>query len=100
MDLKILKITLFDLKRKNIYKHDLDSPYYRVFTSIDEKKEVIDFLISKLNTDTKELGKKLKGKLDPTNRNISFKDIDDTIDCLNHFKAFVKYNLPEIISYI
>ena len=100
MDLKTLKATLADLKRKNIYDHDQDSLYYEVFTSIYEKKEAIDFFISKLNIDTKELGNKLKDKLDPTNRSISIKDIDDTIECLNHFKAFIKYDPPEIISYI
>ena len=100
MDLKKLKITLEDLKRKNIYDYEQISPYYRVFTSIYEKKEAIDFLISKLNTNTKELGNELKDKLDPTNRSISIKDIDDTIDCLNHFKAFINYDSPKIINYI
>ena len=100
MDLKTLKTTLADLKRKSIYDHEENSPYYRVFISIYEKKEAIDFLISKLNTDAKELGNKLKDKLDPTNRSISIKDIDDTIECLNHFKEFIKYEPPEIISYI
>ena len=57
-------------------------------------------LLNMLLKKKKELGNKLKDKLDPTNRSISIKDIDDTIDCLNHFKNFIKYEPPEIISYI
>ena len=39
MDLKTLKLTLEELKKNNIYDHEQISPYYRVFTSIYEKKK-------------------------------------------------------------
>ena len=42
MNLKTLKITLNQSKRESLL--------YRVFTSIDEKKETIDFFKSKINS--------------------------------------------------
>ena len=100
MDLKTLKSTLKDLKTKNIYDYEENSSYYKVFTSIYEKKEAIDFLISQINSNEKELSNKLKDKLDPTNRSISIKDINDTIECLNHFKNFVNKDAQGILNYI
>jgi len=100
LSLSILKNTLKELKRNDIYDYESNSYYYRVFTSLYEKKEAIDFLISKINTNIKQLEIKLKDKLDPTNRSISIKDIDDTIKCLTHFKALVALDASEIIKYV
>jgi len=100
MELKTLESTLKQLKRNEIYDHELNSPYYRVFTSIYEKREAIDFLIDKINSDVKDLRNKLKDKLDPTNRSISVKDIDDMIECLTHFKTIVNYDAADILKYI
>ena len=100
MSLKTLKRTLNELKSINIYDYEIISPYFRVFTSFYEKKEAIDFLKSKINIDTIELSNKLKYKLDPYNRSISIKDIEDTIICLTHFKKFINYSPYEIIGYV
>ena len=93
-----LKSILHELK--DIYDYKDTNPYYKVFTSIYEKKEAIDFLIKYINTDEKALKKKLKTNLDPTNRSISIKDIDDTIECLAHFKKLINKDTKEIINYI
>ena len=101
MNLKDLKLALNQLKTNDIYDYEENNPYYKVFTSIYEKKEAIDFLISKINTDNKELENKLKQKLDPTNRSISVEDIADTINCLIHIKNLInKKEYKEIIKYI
>ena len=43
-----LKIALKQLKSKEYYDYESNSPYYRIFTSIYEKKEAIDFLLQKI----------------------------------------------------
>ena len=93
-----LKAILNELK--DIYDYKSDSSYYKVFTSIYEKKEAIDFLLKYIKIDSKILKEKLKKKLDPTNRSITIKDIDDTIECLDHFKNLINKNNQEIINYI
>ena len=92
MNLKNLEKTL---KNNKIFDYETKSIYYKVFTSFNEKKEAIDLLIKKKNTDINYL----KEKLAPTIKNISIKDIEDANECLNHFK---KLNLDssEIIRYI
>ena len=100
LSLDILKSTLIQLKNKDIYDYESTSPYYRVFTSIYEKKEAIDFLLKYINTKEIVLRNKLIENLVPTNRSISIKDIDDTIECLKHFKIFIKKNTLEIINYL
>jgi len=74
-----------------------------VFTSFYEKKEALDFLISKMNTsnESDKLIIMIKGKLDPTNRSISIKDIDDTIESLGHFKNLTFFNdSSKIMDYL
>ena len=100
MSLENLKSTLNQLKTDKIYDYESNSPYYGVFTSIYEKKEEIDFLLKYINTKEKDLSHKLKENLDPTNRSISIKDIDDTIECLTRFKHLKNKNTLEIINYI
>lgn len=100
MDLKTLETTLKELKREEIYNYEKNNSYNRVFTSIYEKREAIDFLIDKIKLNVEDLRNKLKDKLDPTNRSISVKDIDDTIECLIQFKDFVKFDAKEILKCI
>jgi len=71
-----------------------------VYTSFYKKKEAIDFLLKKGNDDIKKFEYLLKDKLDPTNRSITIKDIDDTIECIKHFQAFKNLKNQEIITYI
>ena len=91
-----LKGTLELLKDQNIYDYESNSNYYKVFTSIYEKKEAINFLMKKINIGIANL----KEKLDPTNRSISIKDINDAIDCLYTFRNLLYLNDKEIIGYI
>ena len=88
MDLIDLKRILNDLKSDKIYNYEDNSPFYLVYTSFYNKKEAIDSLLKKVDGDINKFEKLLKGKLDPTNRSITVKDIDDTIDCKKHFNAF------------
>ena len=85
MNLKDLKRTLKYLKDDNIFDYQSNNPFYRVFISFYEKKEAIDFLI----TNTDKFIYTIKDKLDPSNKSISFKDIEDTIECLCHFTNFI-----------
>ena len=96
MNLKDLKRTLQRLKDDNIYDYQSNSPFYKVFTSFNEKKEAIDFLIKKINTNIDYL----KDKLAPTTKSISIKDIENAIECLNHFKNLKYLNNSQIIDYI
>ena len=100
MNLITLKRTLSDLKKKGIYDYVSITSNYDVFTAFYEKKQAIDFLISKIDSDAKEFSQKLKDKLDPTNRSISIKDIDDTIKCLKVFQDFKKLDALAILNYI
>ena len=96
MNLKDLKRTLKKLKDDNIYDYESNSPFYKVFTSLYDKKEAIDFLIEKIGSNIDNL----RDKLDPTIKSISIKDIEDTIECINQFKNLINLNGNEIIEYI
>ena len=81
-DLKGIKNILFDLK--NIYNYKEKTNYFRLFTALNEKKEAIDFLKSKINKDIKYL----YDRIEPTNRTISIKKIEDCEKCIEIFKKF------------
>ena len=108
---------LLELNKKKYYDYESNNIYYRVFTSIYEKKEAMDFLIRKINeapepkyfenlNDKKlqkkfeKLSEKLQNNLDPTNRSITIDDIDDTIDCLKHVNLLLDKKIPDIIKYL
>ncbi len=100
-----LKSALKELSKKDYYDHESNSPYYRIFTSIYEKKEAIDFLLRKIKESSdsknfKNLNDQLQKKLDPTNRSITIKDIGDMIDCLKHVNALLNKDIPGIIKYL
>lgn len=40
MNMNTLRNTLRDLKKAEIYDHEANSPYYRVFISVYEKKKL------------------------------------------------------------
>ena len=96
MNLKELILTLKKLKVDYIFNYESNSPFYKIFISLYEKKEAIDFLIEKIDSNINYL----KDKLDPSIKSISIKDIEDTIECLNHFKNLINLNSLEIIEYI
>ena len=94
MNLKDLKRTLEKLNKDNIYNYQSNSPFYKIFTSFYEKKEAIDFLKGKIDTNIDNL----KDKLDPTIKSISIKDIEDAIECLEHFKNLIHLDDSKIIE--
>ena len=104
----ILKSELAELEKKDYYDYKSNSPYYRVFTSIYEKKEEIDFLLRKIKEaqeepktkNLKNLKDRLQNNLDPTNRSITIKDIDDMIDCLKHVNKLLNKDINGIIKYL
>ena len=99
MNLTDLRRTLTDLKNRYIYDYEIENPFfYQVFTSFYDKKEAIDFLLSKIEAKVNFDG--LKIKLDPTNRSISIKDIEDSTSCLNQFTELKNKNDIEIIEHI
>ena len=109
MNLNDLSRTLNNFKSQDIYDYENDSPFYEVFTSYYDKKEAVDFLLSKIdkNNFDKNVDKNiyinfddLKKKLDPTNRSISIKDIDDATVCLNQFVQLKNKTGLEIITHI
>ena len=57
----------------------------------------IKSVLSKIDIDLKQ---SLQYKLDPYNKNISIKDIDDTNECLLHFKSIINMKSQEILDYI
>ena len=99
LPLDTLKSTLNQLTTEDIYNHESSSQYYKIYTAMYEKKEAIDFLIKNINKE-RDLRKKLIKNLDPTNRSISIKDINDTIKCLKHFNKLISKNSSEIMKYI
>ena len=97
MKLDKLKDTLKKYKDKKIYDYKSNNYFYKLFTSFYDKKEAIDFLMSKIDSNIDNL----KDRIDPTNRRITIKNIEDTIECLNQFKEFIKLNTSsQILDYI
>lgn len=82
-----IELSKMDLKNLKCISKD-NIPFYLVYIYFYNKKEAIDSLLKKVDDDINKFEKLLKGKLDPTNRSITVKDIDDTIDCIKHFNAF------------
>ena len=88
MNLEDLKQSLKELKTNGIYDYEETNKNYKLFTSLYEKKEAIDFLISKTNeSNTNQNISSLYKKIDPTNRTITIKNIEDTEKCI---KIFIK----------
>jgi hypothetical protein len=96
MRLYDLKIKLQNLKDDKIYDYESNSSFYKVFTSFYEKKEAMDFLLDKINTNIDYL----KIKLDPTVKSISISDIEDAIQCLNQFRELKDKKSLKIIEYL
>jgi len=99
MNLSDLRRTLTDLKDRHIYDYEIENPFfYQVFISFYDKKEAIDFLMNKIEAKINFDG--LKDKLDPTNRSISIKDIEDSTSCLKQFIELKNKNDIKIIEYL
>ena len=96
MELGDLKRTLRQFQQNNIYDYESNNEYYKIFTSFYGKKEAFDFLMNKIDCDIEYL----KDRIDPTDKRISLKIIDDTIICLNQFKIFVSLKDDELLRCI
>ena len=93
-----VKKALYDLKNtKKIYDYTSNSNYYKIFTSLYDKKEALDFLINKIGTNIDYL----KDRLDPTKRRVTIKQIEDTIECLNGLEEIMsKKTETEMLEHI
>ena len=97
MNLSALKKALGNLKKNNIYNYEEKTNYFKLFTSLYEKKEAIDFLISKIDQDIKYL----YDRIEPTNRTISIEKIKDCEECIKIFKKFKEFkNNSELFEHI
>ena len=77
-DFQNIKNDLNRLKENKIYDYQNIGNYNKLFTCLYEKKEAIDFLFKK----TKKEILKLKDNIQPTDRTINIKDINDTEKCV------------------
>ena len=97
MNLEDLKKNLEELKKEEIYDYQIKNNYSKIFTSLYEKKEAIDFLLKKINSNIEEL----YDRIDPNSPTITIQKIDDTKICIEVFKQFEsKKNNKEIFKYI
>ena len=99
--LEEIKKDLEKLKDDKIYdfEDDTNRNYFKLFTSLYEKNDLFEFLLS--NIDKEKEIEKLKERLEPTNRTITIKNIDDCIKCISVFKEFKDLNdTSRIFDYI
>ena len=96
MNLKDFKLNLKKIKDDNKYDYEFNISFYKVFTSLNEKKKTIDFLFEKKDNNIDNL----KDKLNPSIKNWSVKDIEDAIECLNHYKNLKNLNGLKIIEFL
>ena len=96
MKLKNIKRILEKLKKENIYNYESDSYYYNIFTSLYKKDEALEFLLKKIKNNSNI--DKLKGALDPTQRRLNLKNIEDTIECLEILRKIMNKNEKEILQ--
>jgi MoxR-like ATPase len=112
INLTDLKKNLKKLRDDRIYDHQNKNKYSKLFTSLYEKKEAIDFLRKKIdkycknkNEDISENINKdiseLYERIDPNSPTITIQKIDDTKKCIEVFNQFrSKKNNEEIFEYI
>jgi len=97
MGLEELKKILTGLKAKKIYDYEDKTNYFKLFTSLYEKKEAIDFLLSKVDKDITYL----YDRIEPTNRTITIEKIKDCEECIKVFTKFKEYkNNSDLFVYI
>ena len=81
MNIKEIKNILLQLKKNNIYDYECKCDYYKLFSAFYEKKEAIDFLKSKIDKDITYLYQ----RIDPIDRTMTIKKIQDFEECINIF---------------
>jgi hypothetical protein len=91
MNLKDIEKSLEELKKNEIYDYEKKNEYFKLFNSLFNKKEAIDFLLSKTNQNTSKIKENiisLYDKIEPSNRIVTMKDIQDTEKCIIIFNEF------------
>ena len=95
-DLEDLKRVLKELKENEIYDYEKNTNYFKLFTSLYEKKEAIDFLKSKIDKDIKYL----RERIDPIVQNLTLEDIEDAEECIKIVSKFKDKDNFTIFKYI
>ena len=96
MNLNELKRNLAELKKDGIYDYQIKNNYSKLFTSLYEKKEAIDFLRKKIKGNIEEL----YDRIDPNSPTITIQKIDDTKKCIEVFNKFESLNNKKIFEFI
>ena len=100
LDFKDLRKRLKELKDNEIYDYENIKDYNKLFTCLNDKKEAIDYLFSKTEKASKDIDN-LKDKIQPTDRTISIKDIEDTEECIYQINEMKKLKDNfKILNYI
>ena len=94
---KDIKTYLEELKYNGIYNYKDIENYNKLFTCLFDKKEAIDFLFSKIEQNLNNL----YDRIQPTDRIINIKDIEDTEECISEFTQMKKLEDNfKILNYI
>ena len=101
MEIEKLKNNLEELKEKKIYNYSNEnsskkSNYIRLFNCLYDKKQAYEFLLKHTTEDIKMLNE----KLDPNNSTITYKDIQDTLDCVSFFNELKEKDNFEILEQV
>ena len=86
IDIENIKKKLEYLKKNKIYDYNEANYYSKFFTSLYNKRKAIDFLLEKTSKDNK----KLYDKIEPSNRTLTIKDIEETEKCVKIFDKIKK----------
>ena len=79
-----IKTYLNELKEKDLYDYKNIKYYNKLFTCLYDKKEAVDFLFSKEDQKIEKI-QILYDRIQPTDRTINIKDIEDTEKCISIF---------------
>ena len=101
MEIEKLKNNLEEMKEKKIYNYSNEnsskkSNYIRLFNCLYDKKQAYEFLLKHTTEDIKMLNE----KLDPNNSTITYKDIQDTLDCVSFFNELKEKDNFEILEQV
>lgn len=88
---------LEELKQKQIFNYEENQKYIEFFTCLSELKESINYLKNSSANNVRILSE----KVEPNNKRLNFKDINDTYECVGTFEKIKKcVNNFEIFEYI
>ena len=88
---------LEELKQKQIFNYEENQKYIEFFTCLSELKESINYLKNSSANNVRILSE----KVEPNNKRLNFKDINDIYECVGTFEKIKKcVNNFEIFEYI